>query len=65
MDVGLLCGSHYLMVRYSARIVSVRNVLGDGDVKEYGLLRHQTQLTSNPAHINSLDVLLIDVLEAK
>lgn len=64
MNVGLLGSGHNLMVWYSARVVSVCNVLGDGDVKEYGLLRHQTQLASNPAHIDSLDVLLINVLEA-
>lgn len=63
MDVGLLSGGHNLMVWYSARVVSIRNVLSDGDIKEYGLLRHKTQLASNPAHIDGLDVLLIDILE--
>ena len=54
--VGVLGGVYDLVHWGRSRVVSVRDVLEDGRVKEDGLLRYETELRTHPFGVEWRDV---------
>ena len=63
MYVGHFCSLHHFIHGDLSLIVTVHDVLRDGTVKKYWLLRNYSQLTSNVINVETLYIKAIKSLK--
>ena len=59
MDVGCFGGAHNLLLGHDPAVVPVGDVLGNAAVEQDGLLRHDSELGSEPLDVQALCFLTI------
>ena len=60
VDVSLLSAVDDLLPRHLVTVHAVCDVLLEGEVEEDGLLGHDADLGSDPGHVQSVDVVILE-----